>query len=74
MFVMDTHAGAGRHDLESSEAIRGNEADDGIGKVLFDLIRTSVYDKCSGSMKITTHLYHISHFTNWSNRWTYRVE
>ena len=43
-----------------------------------DLIRTSIYDKYSGSMKITTHLYHISHYKtssgiNWSNRWTFRV-
>jgi len=33
VFVIDNHDGAGRHDLESSEAIRWNEADDGIGKV-----------------------------------------
>ena len=42
------------------------------------LIRTSIYDKYSGSMKITTHLDRISHCktasgTNWSNGWTYRV-
>ena len=41
-----------------------------------DLIRTIVYDKYSGSMKITTHLDHTSHFkivsgTKWSSRWTY---
>jgi len=43
-----------------------------------DLIRTSIYDKYSGSMKITTRLDQISHRkissgTNWSNSWTYRV-
>ena len=42
-----------------------------------NFIRTSIYDKYSGSMKITTHLDPISHcktlsHTNWSNRWTYR--
>ena len=26
------------------------------------LTRTSMYDQCSGSMKITTHLNHISHY------------
>jgi len=43
-----------------------------------DLIRTSIYDKSSGSIKITTHLDRISHCktssgTNWSNSWTCRV-
>ena len=43
-----------------------------------DLIRTSIYDKYSGSMKITQHLDHICHCrtasgTNWWNRWTYQV-
>ena len=43
-----------------------------------DLLRSSVSDKYSGSMKITTHLHHISRCkrasdTNWSSRWTYRV-
>jgi hypothetical protein len=38
-----------------------------------NLIRTSAYDKCSGSMKIPTHLDHISRYktasgTNWSKR------
>ena len=37
-----------------------------------------MYDKCSGSKKITTHLDHVSHCkptpdTNRSNRWTDRV-
>ena len=41
-------------------------------------IRTSIYDKYSGSTKITTHLDYISRCktasgTNWLNRWTYRV-
>ena len=41
-------------------------------------VRPSIYDKCWGSMKITTHLDHICHLTappgtNWSNRWTKRV-
>ena len=40
-----------------------------------NLIRTSIYDKYSGSMKITTRLDHISHCrtasgTDWSSRWT----
>jgi len=26
-----------------------------------DFIRTSIYDKCTSSMKITSHLYHIDH-------------
>jgi hypothetical protein len=48
------------------------------GAKLHDLIWTSVYDKYSGSMKITTHLDHIGHCkatlgSNWSNRWMYRV-
>ena len=31
-----------------------------------------IYDRYSGSMKITTHLDHISHCkTSWSNGWTY---
>jgi len=39
---------------------------------------SALYDKYSGSMKITTHLDNISHCktasgTNWSNRWVYRV-
>ncbi|KAJ1475618.1 hypothetical protein T484DRAFT_1827669 [Baffinella frigidus] len=34
MFIMDTHAGPGRYDLESSEARRGDEAEDGISKVI----------------------------------------
>ena len=43
-----------------------------------NLIRSSIHDKFSGVMKITTHLYHISHCktssgTNWSKRWTHRV-
>ena len=43
-----------------------------------DLVRTSIYDECSGSTKIPTHLDHISHCetapgTNWSNICTYRV-
>ena len=33
----------------------------GAGGNGFNLIRTSIYDKYSGSMKITTHLYHVSH-------------
>ena len=42
------------------------------------LIRTIIYDKYSGSTKITTHLDHISHRKmtsgiNWSNRWTCRA-
>ena len=42
------------------------------------LIRASVYDKYSGSMKVTTRLTHTHHYqpaydTTWSNRWTYRV-
>ena len=41
-------------------------------------IGASVYDEYSGSIKITTHLGHISHCetasgTNRSNRWTQRV-
>ena len=43
-----------------------------------DVFRTSIYDKYSRPIKITTHLYHVGHCqttsgTNWSNRWTYRV-
>ena len=43
-----------------------------------NLIRTSIYDKYSGSVKITTQLDHIGHCktayaTNWSKRWNYRV-
>ena len=42
------------------------------------IIRMIVYDEYSGSMKITSHLDHVSHCktasgTNWSNRWTSRV-
>ena len=42
------------------------------------LIRMSVYDKYSGSMKMTSHLDHVSRVkaasgANWSNRCTYRV-
>ena len=45
---------------------------------LATLIRTSIYDEHSGSMRFTAHLDHISHDkslsgTHWSNRWTYRV-
>ena len=48
------------------------------GEEMHDFIRTSVYDKYSDLMKITTRLDHISHGkttfgTNWSNRWTYRL-
>jgi hypothetical protein len=48
-----------------------------VGK-LTDITRTSICDKYSGFMKITTHLDHISHCktasgTNWSTGWTYRV-
>ena len=43
-----------------------------------DLIRTCIYEKHSGIMKITTHLNRTSHCktsagTNLSDRWTYRV-
>ena len=43
-----------------------------------DLIRTSVYDEYSVSIKNATHLDHISHCrrasgTYWLNGWTYRV-
>jgi len=43
-----------------------------------NLVRAIIFYKYSGSMKITTHLDHISHCktasgTNWSNRWTSRV-
>ena len=43
-----------------------------------DLRRTSIHNKYSGSIKITTHLDHISHGktasgTNRSNRWIYRA-
>ena len=43
-----------------------------------EFIRTSVYEKYSGSIKITTHLDHISHFkttsgTDWSKILTYQV-
>ena len=43
-----------------------------------DLIRTSIDDKYSGSMKITTRLDHVCHCKvasgiDWSNRRTYRV-
>jgi len=53
-------------------------ATSGWGLVNEDFIRTSIYDKYSGSTKITTHLDHVSYCktasdTNWSNRWTYRV-
>ena len=42
------------------------------------LIRTIIYDKLSGSTKVTTHLDHVSHCeitsgTSWLNGWTYRV-
>ena len=52
----------------------GNEA----GWIAVLISRTSICDKCSGSMKITTRLNHIGHCktasgTNWSKRWTYRV-
>ena len=48
------------------------------GRLEQNLIRTRIYDEYSGSMKITTHLDHISHCktasgTYWSNRWTNRV-
>ena len=41
-----------------------------------NLIRASICDTYSGSMKTATHLDRISHRkitsgTNWSNRWTY---
>ena len=48
-------------------------------RMAIDLIRTSFYDRHSGSMKISTHLDRISHCekkasgTNKSNGWTYRV-
>ena len=43
-----------------------------------NLIQTSLYNQCSGSIKITTHLDHISYGktasgTNWSNILTYRL-
>ena len=43
-----------------------------------NLIRMSIADEHSGSIKITTHLDRTSHCktassTNWSNRWTYGV-
>jgi hypothetical protein len=47
-------------------------------RLLLDSIWTVIHDKHSGSMKINTHLDHISHRktkfgTNSSDRWTYRV-
>ena len=61
---------------ESSFAELGNPTSLKVG--LLNVSRTSMYDKYSGSMKITTHLDRISHCetasgANWSNRWTYRV-
>ena len=43
-----------------------------------NLIRVSIHEKISGSIKVTTHLNHISHCKTyygkrWSNRWTYQV-
>ena len=43
-----------------------------------DLVRTSICDKHSGSMKITTHLDYILHCKNipassWLKQWIYRV-
>ena len=43
-----------------------------------DLVWTSIYDKYSSSMKMTSHLDHVSRCKaasgiDWSNRWTYRV-
>ena len=43
-----------------------------------DFIRTSICDKYSVSMNITSHMDHIRHCktasgTNWSNGWTHRV-
>jgi hypothetical protein len=42
------------------------------------VIPTTIYHEFSGSIKITTHLDHVSHRettsgTNWWNRWTYLV-
>ena len=31
-----------------------------VGQLVSELIRTSIYDKYSGSVKVTTHLYHMS--------------
>ena len=49
-----------------------------LGTLEADIIRASIYDKCGGSTKITTHLDHISHYKTTSSknrlkRWTYRV-
>ena len=46
MFVIDTHAGPGRYDLESTESIRGHEAELGIKKVLFDLKNLEKRARC----------------------------
>ena len=58
--------------------IRPSGPDSGVGTVLDDLIRTSVYDEYSGATTIATHLDHIGHCKTVSgpyrsNRWTYRA-
>ena len=45
MFVLDTHAGPGLYDLESSAAQRGNEARDGIDMVRILLTITALLGK-----------------------------
>ena len=47
-------------------------------RIPFNLIRSSTCDKCSGSVKVATHLGHISRCktasgTDYSKGWTYRV-
>ena len=64
-----------RSQRPSSTNSASNSARRLISQVYF--IRTSIYDKYSGSMEITTYLDHLrycqaSSGTNWWTRWTYR--
>ena len=67
-----------KHAGDRSPARRGMNLPIYVRPRTCNFIQTSIYEKYSGSMKITPHLDHIRHCktasgTNWSNRWTYRV-
>ena len=63
-------------EIKADRVRDAQRADLEVGEV--DLIRTSFHGKYWGSIKITTHVDHISHCRiasgkNWWNRWTYRL-
>ena len=78
MFAVKARTPQRQHDSPEREFASSDPADSLHPRSIresFDIIRTSIYDKCRAVMNSTTHLDHISHCTapfgtTRSNRWT----